>query len=133
MNFKKACMDLDYISGVGFGEWTILWITHVHLYSSSQSKEITKKCTYHSAKNDITTSENFLDWCLVLDTELSHHNYDVIWNKKSFALFQILIFLKSWMNFYTFFDLIVLKLLTARDNFKLVGFFFSMLKKNRNY
>lgn len=37
------------------------------------------------------------------------------------------------MNFYTFFDLIVLKLLTARDNFKLVGFFFSMLKKNRNY
>lgn len=32
------------------------------------------------------------------------------------------------MNFYTFFDLIALKLLTARDNFKLVGFF-SMLKK----
>lgn len=69
MNFKKACMDLDYISGVGFGEWTILWFTHVHLYSYSQSKEITKKCTYHSAKNDITTSENFLDWCLVLDTK----------------------------------------------------------------
>lgn len=33
------------------------------------------------------------------------------------------------MNFYTFFDLIALKLLTARDNFKLVGFFFLMLKK----
>lgn len=97
--FKKACMDLDYISGVGFGEWTILWITHVHLYSYSQSKEITKKCTYHSAKNDITTSENFLDWCLVLDTEWSHHNYDVIWNKKSFALFQILNFLKKLNEF----------------------------------
>lgn len=33
------------------------------------------------------------------------------------------------MNFYTFFDLIVLKLLTARDNFKLVGFFFFDVKK----
>lgn len=33
------------------------------------------------------------------------------------------------MNFYTFFDLIALKLLTARDNFKLVGFFFKVKKK----
>lgn len=33
------------------------------------------------------------------------------------------------MNFYTFFDLIALKLLTARDNFKLVVFFFDVKKK----
>lgn len=33
------------------------------------------------------------------------------------------------MNFYTFFDLIALKLLTARDNFKLVVFFFHVKKK----
>lgn len=58
-------MDLDYISGVG--AWRVdhplnySSTTHVHLYLYSKSKEITKKCTYHFAKNDITTSENFLD------------------------------------------------------------------------
>lgn len=65
MNIKKACMDLDYISGMGV--WKVdhpvnfRSTRYVHLYLYSESKEITKKCTYHSAKNDITTSENFLD------------------------------------------------------------------------
>lgn len=65
MNIKKACMDLDYISGVGVRrvDYSVNYSStrYVHLYLYSKSKEITKKCTYHSAKNDITTSENFLD------------------------------------------------------------------------